>query len=358
VVWRQNGANVGSPVNVSSISGGSWSGNITTPATPGVYTLRAAFNGMTPIAESDPVTIEVANGITITTPVSPQPTDSPLVVSGTYTGSPTSITVVWRQGGANVGSPFTMSNISGGAWSGTVTTPAAAGTYTLRAAFNGTTPTADSNAVTIEEQQQGSLIETVTLDNFSGASRTNPYISIARNFVEGDVPSGSRVELRYNGSPIALQQADGFAYNSDGSLRRAVFAFKPIATVANNATIDVEFHVVSGSFNNNSTISRSTLTAQDYRMRLRIGGTDYWCVLNNLDAAGTFRERRVGPVVRAWHHWGVFRQGTGPTDTDQGQWQGHFYSYVWEDGTITVFPYAINGRVANSRATPCRNSNC
>jgi hypothetical protein len=196
----------------------------------------------------------------------------------------------------------------------------------------------------------GVLIETVTLDNLSGASRTDPNITFARDFIEGDVPSGSRVELRYADQPIALQQADGRAYHADGSLRRAVFSCKPIVTVSDGSSIDIEFWRVDGSFDTSTSINRSTLTAQNYRMRLRIGGTDYWCVLNNLDAAGTFRERRVGPLVRAWHHWGVFRQGTGASDTDQGQWQGHFYSYVWSDGTITVFPYAINGRVANSQA--------
>jgi hypothetical protein len=197
---------------------------------------------------------------------------------------------------------------------------------------------------------EGTLIETVTLDNFSGASRTDPNISFARDFLEGEVPAGSRVELRHEGEVIALQQADGRSTHRDGSLKRAVFSCKPNATVADNGTIAISLHAVQGAFDNSSPISRSTLTAQGFRMRLRIGGVDYWCVLNNLDAAGTFRERRVGPVVRAWHHWGVFRQGTGATDADQGQWQGHFYSYVWADGTITVFPYAINGRVANSQA--------
>ncbi|WP_019014167.1 hypothetical protein [Elioraea tepidiphila] len=196
----------------------------------------------------------------------------------------------------------------------------------------------------------GVLIETVILDNFSGASRTDPNISFARDFLEGEVPAGSRVELRYGGEAIALQQADGLSYHGDGSLRRAVFSCKPSATIADNGTIAISLHAVQGGGSGSSPISRSTLTAQDYRMRLRIDGIDCWCVLNNLDAAGTFRERRAGPVVRAWHHWGVFRQGTGASDTDQGQWQGHFYSYVWADGTITIFPYAINGRVANSQS--------
>lgn len=197
---------------------------------------------------------------------------------------------------------------------------------------------------------EGTLIETVILDNFSGGPRTDPNISFARDFLEGEVPAGSRVELRHDGETVALQQADGLSYHGDGSLKRAVFSCKPSATVADNDTIAISLHMVQGSFPSASPIDRRTLTTQNYRMRLRIDGIDYWCVLNNLDTAGTFRERRAGAVVRAWHHWGVFRQGTGAGDADQGQWQGHFYSYVWADGTITVFPYAINGRVANSQS--------
>ena len=193
------------------------------------------------------------------------------------------------------------------------------------------------------------LVETVTLDNFSGASRTDPYVTFARNFTKGAVPSGSRVEIRYGGSAVSLQQADGRATWGDGSLKRAVFACKPgSGAIADNGTLSLDLYSVSGSFSNSTSIARSTLTGQDYKIRVKIGGTNYYCVLNNLDTAGTYRERRAGNTVRAWHHYGVFRAGTGGSDTDQGQLQGHFYSYVWSDGTITVWPYVIFGRAAAS----------
>ncbi|WP_291295821.1 hypothetical protein [Elioraea sp.] len=195
------------------------------------------------------------------------------------------------------------------------------------------------------------LIETVTLDNFSGAARTDPYITFARDFEAGDVPSGSRVEIRYAGSAIALQQADGRVLHADGSLRRAIFSCKPAAgSVADNAAIDLALWKVSGSFSNSTSIARSTLTAQDYKVRVRIGGVNYFCLLDNCDAAGNYREIRAGGAVRAWKHWGVLRNGEGGSDTDHGQLQARFYSYVWSDNTITVWAEVINGRVSNGEA--------
>lgn len=198
------------------------------------------------------------------------------------------------------------------------------------------------------------LLETVTLDNFSGASRTNPYVSFFRAFESGAVPSGSIVEMRYGGTAITLQQADCRALHADGSLRCAVFSAKVAAgVVPDNTTIDIALYAKTGTWDNSSSIVRTTLTGTpDFKQRVKIGATDYWCKLDNLDTAGTYRERMVGPVCRAWHHYGIFRNGEGAADADQGQFQGHFYSIVWEDGTITSFPYFINGRVeAGSAAT-------
>lgn len=214
----------------------------------------------------------------------------------------------------------------------------------------------DGNSATLSETFSISvvgtvLLETITLDNFSGASRTDPYVTFFRAFEQGQVPTGTKAELRYSGTAVSLQQADGRSYYSDGSLKCARFSAKPAAgAVADGSSFDLTLYKTAGSFSNTTSIARSTLTTQSYRIRLKISGTDYYCLLNNLDAAGTYREIRAGGAVRAWHHWGAFRAGTGGSDTDQGQWQAHFYSYVWSDGTITVFPYAINGRVANGQA--------
>lgn len=58
LVWRREGKNASAPVAVTSMEGGLWSATITAPATPGSYTLFAAFDGVAPIAEALPVTIQ------------------------------------------------------------------------------------------------------------------------------------------------------------------------------------------------------------------------------------------------------------------------------------------------------------
>jgi hypothetical protein len=60
VAWRQGGSEVGPAVMAGVVAGGAWSATITTPATTGVYTLHAAFEGGGPEAQSGPVTISAS----------------------------------------------------------------------------------------------------------------------------------------------------------------------------------------------------------------------------------------------------------------------------------------------------------
>ena len=195
------------------------------------------------------------------------------------------------------------------------------------------------------------LLETVTLSNFSGASRTDPYVTFRRSFAAGDVPSGSIVEVRYNSAAVSVQQADARTLHSDGSLAHATFSFKPsTGAVSDNGTFTVDLYKKSGSWDNTAGPALSTLTAQNYRLKCAISAVDYYCVLNNLINAGTYRTIRSGACVLAIEAWGIFRQGTAASDTDHGQLQGKFFAYIWSDNTITVFAEAVNGRVANGQA--------
>ncbi len=195
----------------------------------------------------------------------------------------------------------------------------------------------------------GDLLETLTLDNWSGASRTDPYVTFRRSFASGAVPNGNKVELRASNVALSVQQADAITLHADGSLRHATFSAKAaVGAVADGASFSLTLHRVSGAFSNTSSISRTTLTAQDYKVRVRIAGTDYWCKLNNCDSAGTYREIRVGAAVRAWHHWGVLRGNQNANGTDQGTMQVRFFSYVWEDGRISIWADLLNGRVATA----------
>lgn len=253
------------------------------------------------------------------------------------------------------GNPFALSGTNPAATiilersaTGTLT----AGDKTVRIRADDGTSTAYEEDLTITVSDSGSdvLVETVTVDNFSGASRNNPYITIARDFVEGVVPTGNKVDIRYSGSSLSLQQADQRAYHGDGSLKRAVFAFKPTATYADAGNLAFDFYKTSGSFSNSTSISISTLTAQNFQMRIKVGGTNYYCVLNNLISAGTYRTVAQGTAKLGIEAYGIFRAGTGASDTDHGQFQGMFWADIRSDGSIEIMAAAINGRVANGSA--------
>jgi hypothetical protein len=209
--------------------------------TAGTYTLRAAFDGTSPTADSGSVTIGVENGITINTPSSPQIASAPVWVSGSYTGLPTSITVVWRQGEANVGAPVNVGNISGGVWSGSITAPANAGTYTLRAAFNGTTPTADTASITIEEGQAPN-----TVANFVFEGTGAPANSIAlfgHAFPQGAIAENDPVLLRRQDTDEAMRtQMNVLTRWSDNSVKTALLAAE-MPSVADAATLGVRMMV-------------------------------------------------------------------------------------------------------------------
>lgn len=192
---------------------------------------------------------------------------------------------------------------------------------------------------------------TVDLVNHSGASRTDPYVTILRFFLPEQVPSGSYVDAQQGGDSLAVQQAAARSYYDDGSLKSAVFTVKDEGGArADNAEFSVSLVPTSGSFTDTTSIARSTLTGRDLKIRCKIGGTDYYLLLNNCDTAGTYEELETGPAKRHWKHWGIFRNGQGGSDSDHGQLQGRFYSEVYANGDIRVWAQVINGRVAVGQA--------
>jgi hypothetical protein len=191
-------------------------------------------------------------------------------------------------------------------------------------------------------------LETVTFDQWSGGSRTDPYVTFRRFFVSGAVPSGAYVDLKYGGSSVSIQQADDRAFHSDGSLKAATFSAKvPAGSVADNGTFSLDLVSTTGSFNTTTATAISDLSARDFKLRVKIGGTDYYMKANNAITAGTYRQLRVGPAVRAWHLWGPMRAGQLVGSTDHGQLQAHIYAYVWADGRFTTFCKFVNGRMSS-----------
>lgn len=252
-------AQVGQALTAST---GSWSG--TTPityayqwqrgtsnisgATSASYTVQSADAGATlrvivtatnaagsaQATSAATAAVPTTASITVSSPIGPQPAASLLLVSGTYAGAMTSATLVWRQNGANVGTPVAVSTISGGAWSHTMTTPATPGSYTLRVAFNGGTPTADSGTVTIEAVDAGALAS-VTFDGSGEGAGTVALFGHA--FPMGAVRPTDPVVVRRGDDNSAIRtQMHAVATWPDGSIRTASFAAE-LPAVANAALL-------------------------------------------------------------------------------------------------------------------------
>lgn len=158
--------------------------------------------------------------LSITTPLSPQPPGRPLVVSGTYGGTVNSLTVVWRQGQNTVGAPV-EATAANGLWSAVLTTPAALGTYTLRATLNGAL-TADSGPITIAEAAP----DVVATLGFEGTGLPAGTIDLfGHAFPEGAIPAGAPVVLRTQGSStLHRTQINVLTRWPDQSVKTALFA--------------------------------------------------------------------------------------------------------------------------------------
>ncbi|MFQ3622436.1 MAG: Ig-like domain-containing protein, partial [Acetobacteraceae bacterium] len=176
--------------------------------------------------------------VTIATPVSPQDPNRLLLVSGTYSGAATSLTVVWRQGGGSVGVPV-EATVEDGLWTAVVTTPETVGAYTLRATLNGTV-SAESGLVTIAAADPsvqarlefyGTGLPAGTIDLFGHA------------FPQGAIPAGQPVVLRdHGGAELYRTQMDVKRRWPDQSVMTAVFAAE-LPAIAEGATLAADIVV-------------------------------------------------------------------------------------------------------------------
>jgi hypothetical protein len=275
-----------------------------------------------------------------------------IVLDVAYTGdAPTSVSIT----SGNTGTAFSIAMVGSAIRIKVAATLdyETTASYTLGiSASNGAGSDTTSVTITVTDVTEGggagSTLETITFDNWSGGSRTNPTISFRRFFEKGDVATGEYVDLKYSSTSLTTQQADDLAYHDDGSLKAATFsAVVPAGSVSDNGTFNVALVVGTGSFNTSTSLALSDLSGHDFKLRVKIGSTNYYTLVNNLITAGTYRQIRVGGACRAWHLWGPMRAGTGGSSTDHGQLQAHVYAYVWHDGRVTTFCKFINGRMSS-----------
>lgn len=218
---------------------------------------------------------------------------------------------------------------------------------TIRATRSGTSAYDEGFTITVTAASSGTLLETLTLDNFSGASRTDPFVMFERKFEAGAVPSGSFVEMRYSGTALTVQQGSQRSYHGDGSLRGCWFAGQvPAGAVSDNGTVTVALYAKSGTFTDTTSITaRTSITAEDYRTEVVISGTTYYGLVDNFDTAGDYEVCVQGPAICILMYNGVLRNGTGGADTAHGQLHARTYIGVLHDGRHFHWPVLINGKI-------------
>lgn len=178
--------------------------------------------------------------ISIATPVSPQPPGAPIVVSGTYQGSPSGITLEWRQNGQPVSTPVAATNIMGGLWSATIATPSAPGSYTLRATLDGTAAIADSLLVVIEAAAVGPA--TIGVFTFEGTGAAVDTIALfGHAFERATLNPAELVVLRRqdNNEPLRTQ-INPLTLWDDGSVKTALLAAE-LPALAEQTTLATTF---------------------------------------------------------------------------------------------------------------------
>jgi hypothetical protein len=175
-------------------------------------------------------------GITIVSPTGPLSTSAQLAVSGSYSGTMISATLVWEQNNSAVGQPIAITNFSNGAWTATITTPETAGVYRLRATFNGNGPTATSDDVTIGTSEEMNLA-TFTFDGSGDGADT--VVIFGHSFPAGALYPTSSVVLRRadNNAPLRTQMTP-LATWPDGTVKTAAFAAE-LPALANGALLQV-----------------------------------------------------------------------------------------------------------------------
>jgi hypothetical protein len=184
-------------------------------------------------ANSNQTGAVAAAAITINTPVSPQPPASPVVVSGTYVGNmTTAATLVWRNGGVDVGSPITIPTVSGGNWTATITSPAA-GTYTLRAVHN-LGPTATSSNVTVEAGAAQTIANVVFDGSGDGADTVAVF---GHSFPEGAFPEAAPLLVRRTDTDAELRTQHAVLTQWPDGSAKTISAAVEIPALADGVTL-------------------------------------------------------------------------------------------------------------------------
>jgi hypothetical protein len=266
VQFQIDNANVGSVVTTSPYSY-SWD---TTKVSNGSHTLRAtAQDAAGNTGTSTNVTVSVNNSksttpptVSITSPTNGATVSGTITVTATATATSGVSTVQFLLDGADLGAAAS-SNPYSVSWN---TAAASNGSHVLAAKvtdYSGNTATSNSVNITVSQSAPPPppppVGDEVTISDASGAGQTNRAVSIARAFVQGEIPNFAEASI--NGTAITTQ-CDVKNRWPDGSLKFAVVSFV-VPSIPSSGSVVVSFsNQTSG--NNTGFLAQSDMMGSGY----------------------------------------------------------------------------------------------
>jgi hypothetical protein len=264
VQFRVDGNNLGAPVTSAPYT---YSLNTTTLANGSHMLTALATDTSNNTATSTGVSITANNTTTpavtvsLTSPANGATVSGTITVTATATATAGVSTVQFLLDGANLGTADTSSPYSV-SWD---TTTASNGSHVLAAKttdLSGNNATSSNVNVTVSQSAPPPpppVGDNVTISDASGTSQTNRAVSIARAFVQGEIPNFAQASI--NGTAL-LTQCDVKNRWPDGSLKFAVVSFVVPTIPANGSTVVSFSNQTSG--NNTGFLAQSDMMGAGY----------------------------------------------------------------------------------------------
>ena len=270
----QGATTIGTPVTSGTVTGGAASATFALPGGTAVasYTITAKYNGTVNLASSfdSTPTLSVTVAATTTTAAnasasfsssSQNVTLSATVISGSGTVNTGTVTFTVSQGATTIGTPVTSGTVSGGAASATFVLPAstASGSYTITAAYSGTTNLSTSSDST-HTLTVGTGATTTTASNATAVfSTSGQNVTLSANVTSGagTVNAGTvTFTVSQGATTIGVPVTSGTVA---GGAASATFAI-PTGTAAATYTITAAYSGGGGFSSSNDNTHTLTIT--------------------------------------------------------------------------------------------------
>lgn len=195
------------------------------------------------------------------------------------------------------------------------------------------------------------LLRTFTVQETSGtdALPTGSYVNGFVGFAAGDIPSGSKPEIRKadGTTALAVQQFDAVKTNADGDTLLAAYTFKTEDALAAAGTVDYKAYKTAGSLNNTSALTSAGITGSHaYAVVAVVDGVTYTALLSDYIDGSDSRVHCSGPVCKEWTVSGALKNA----GTDHAKLWARFYVRLHEDGTISIAAKLHNNYVESGGA--------